>query len=145
MYREDNDTRGLLEEIGGYIKERHLADNARHGGVNWRTYVQRRAHSIKTAIRKLRPTILQAARLPSGGGRRGRKPSLSLDQKVTILLIMQLVGTSSRGMVYMLVMFSSISGVYISYKMIERFYSDGQVHQALLRLRDLMIANAASV
>ena len=50
----------------------------------------------------------------------GRPSSLTLEQKVKLLLIKQLVGKSNREFAYMLEIFSMISGIDISYKTVER-------------------------
>ena len=49
-----------------------------------------------------------------------RPHSLSLEQRVKVLLIKQLVGKSNRMFANMLVIFSMISGINLSYKTIER-------------------------
>jgi len=60
---------------------------------------------------------------------------LTLKQK--LILIKQLVGKSNREFAYMLEMFSMIS--YISYKTVERLYSDELVMMALHNLHVLLL------
>ena len=60
---------------------------------------------------------------------------LTLKQK--LLLIKQLVGKSNREFAYMLEIFSMIS--YISYKTVERLYSDELVMMALHNLHVLLL------
>ena len=59
--------------------------------------------------------------------RTGHSHSLTLEQRVKLLLINQLVGESNRIFANMLVIFSMISGIGVSYKTIERLYSDDEV------------------
>ena len=51
--------------------------------------------------------------------RAGHPHSLTLEQRVKLLLIKQLVGESNRMFANMLVIFSMISGIDVSYKTIE--------------------------
>lgn len=60
-------------------------------------------------------TSTSAASHGSGDGRavpRGRKPKLTLKQKVILLLLKHLFGRSNRDMSFMLVAFSLLSGLY---------------------------------
>ena len=65
--------------------------------------------------------------------------ALTLEQKVKLLLIKQLVGKSNREFAYMLEIFSMISGIDISYKTVERLYSDELVMMALHNLHVLLL------
>jgi len=69
----------------------------------------------------------------------GRPSALTLEQKVKLLLIKQLVGKSNREFAYMLEIFSMISGIDISYKTVERLYSDELVMMALHNLHVLLL------
>ncbi len=64
---------------------------------------------------------------------------MTLEQKVKLLLIKQLVGESNRMFSNMLAIFSMLSGVRVSYKSIERLYSDERVMIALYNLRTIML------
>ena len=108
---------------------------------DWRTYEQQLTIRIKTAVRELEPLIIEAT---SGitivkDETRGRKPKLTLCQKVELLLIKHLVEKSNREMSNMLVLFSLLSDIDVSYKSIERLYSDEQVLLALLNLHILIL------
>jgi transposase len=61
----------------------------------------------------------------------GRPSTLSLEDKVKLLLIKQLVGKSNREFAYMLDIVSMVSGIDASYKAVERLYSDELVMMAL--------------
>ena len=69
----------------------------------------------------------------------GRPSALTLEQKVKLLLIKHLVGKSNREFAYMLEIFSMISGIDISYKTVERLYSDELVMMALHNLHVLLL------
>ena len=80
------------------------------------TYEQRLARRIKEAMRSLEPLIHEAAttiRVYHEADRRGRPGSLTLEQKVKLLLIKQLVGESNRVFANMLDLFSMVSGMYV--------------------------------
>jgi len=73
--------------------------------------------------------------------RAGRPSTINLEQKVKLLLIKQLVGESNRMFTGMLDLFSLLSGIDISYKTIERLYSDNIVNMALHNLHVLLLKN----
>ncbi len=64
----------------------------------------------------------------------GHPYSLSLDQRVKLLLIKHLVGESNRMFANMLDIFSMLSGIDVSYKTVERLYSDDEVIMAIHNL-----------
>ena len=64
---------------------------------------------------------------------------LHLEQKVKLLLIKQLVGESNRMYANMLDVFSMVSDIDVSYKTMERLYSDEEVAMALRNLHVLLL------
>jgi Transposase len=98
------------------------------------------AERIRDAIKSLDPLIheaVSAIHIDDSGP--GRPSALTLEQKVKLLLIKQLVGKSNREFAYMLEIFSMISGIDISYKTVERLYSDELVMMALHNLHVLLL------
>ncbi len=71
----------------------------------------------------------------------GHPHSLTLEQRVQLLLIKQLVGESNRMFSSMLVIFSMLSGIDVSYKAVERLYSDEEVVLAIHNLHILILNN----
>jgi transposase len=69
----------------------------------------------------------------------GHPHSLTLEQRVQLLLIKQLVGESNRMFSNMLVIFSMLSGIDVSYKAVERLYSDEEVVLAIHNLHILIL------
>lgn len=108
---------------------------------DWRTYEQRLTERIKGAIRDLEPLIDEAVSSLKivRGETRGKPCELSLKQKVILILVHRLVGKSNRGMCCMLALFSLLSGVDISYKTVERLYSDDIVILVLHNLHVLVL------
>ena len=108
---------------------------------DWRTYEQQLANRIKTAVRELEPLIIEATLNIEiiNTETRGRKPRLTLKQKVELLLIKHLIEKSNREMSKMLVIFSLLSDIDVSYKSVERLYSDDKVLLALMNLHTLIL------
>jgi len=108
---------------------------------DWRTYEQRLAERIGTAISELKPLVDEAAApirtVPKR--RRGRKPELTLKQRTNLLLIKHLVGKSNREMSVMVAIFSALSGIDVSYKTVERLYSDEEVLMVLHNMHSLLL------
>ncbi|MFP3130589.1 MAG: ISNCY family transposase, partial [Nitrososphaeria archaeon] len=135
---KDEDIISVLKQIEDHIKDELKSRPEKKR--DWRTYEQMDTERIRDAIKSLDPLIHEAVSAihiyDSGPGR----PSLlTLEQKVKLLLIKQLVGKSNREFAYMLEIFSMISGIDISYKTVERLYSDELVMMALHNLHVLLL------
>ncbi len=105
---------------------------------DWRTYEQQLAVRIRQVMRNLGPLVQEACafhRAPHPGP----KPTLTLEQKLTLILLKILYKQSNRRMSFGLVAFSLLSGIELSYKGVERLYSDPEVQVALLNLHTLMM------
>ena len=108
---------------------------------DWRTYEQRLAERLKTAYRELKPLVQEAVHSLKivDGETRGIKSKLTLEQKVLMLLLKHLIGKSNRDMAIMIVIFSWLTDIDISYKTVERLYSDEEVILALNNLHQLIL------
>ena len=108
---------------------------------DWRTYEQRVARRLRTAFKELKPLVQEAVASIEiiKGEARGVKPLLTLEQKVLALLLKHLIGKSNREMSFMLIIFSWLTDVDVSYKTIERLYSDQEVILVLHNLHVLML------
>jgi len=94
---------------------------------------------IKYAIRHLNPLIKKAIKNFRIISKTGRPSKLSLEQKLILILLKQLIGKSNRMMAYLLDLFFMVFGIDISYKTIERLYSDEEVILALHNLFILIL------
>ncbi|HTT44714.1 MAG TPA: hypothetical protein VMH38_01695 [Thermoplasmata archaeon] len=103
-----------------------------------RTYEEQWAHRIRSVMRDLGPLVHEACSVGRLEGP-GPKPILTLEQKETLLLLKVLYEQSNRRMAGMLVTFSLLSGLDVSYKTVERLYSDPAVAVALENLHTLML------
>lgn len=133
------DVREVVRLLDNIIKEYN--EETKEKKRDWRTYEQQVSNRIRTAMRNLGPMIEEAVsnikliRVET----RGRKPKLTLIQKVELLLIKHLIEKSNREMANMLVIFSLLSDIDISYKSVERLYSDEEVFLVLLNLHSLIL------
>jgi len=93
---------------------------------------------VKMAIKNLESLIKEAAIIKVYRGN-GPKPKLSVAQKLRLFLVKQLVDKSNRNMAYMLDLFCIINSIDISYKTVERLYSDIELRMALHNLHTLLL------
>lgn len=94
---------------------------------------------IKLTVKNLSSLIEEATKTLIVEDKTGRPSKLSLKQKVTLILLQQLIGKSNRMMTYLLDIFFMAFGIDVSYKTVERLYSDDEVLLALLNLHNLIL------
>ena len=140
----DKQLTNTLSMLNGIIEEykNESSDQKR----DWRTYEQRLAERLKTAYKELKPLVQEAVQSLKivNGETRGTKPKLTLEQKVLMLLLKHLVGKSNRDMAFMIVIFSWLTDIDVSYKSVERLYSDDHVILALNNLHQLILKKKTS-
>ena len=139
MKLKTKDVREVVRLLDNIIEE--YKEDKTEKKRDWRTYEQQLVNRIKTAIRELEPLIIEATSSIEiiKAETRGRKPKLTLKQKVELLFIKHLIEKSNREMSNMLVIFSLLSDIDVSYKSVERLYSDEGVFLALLNLHILIL------
>lgn len=71
--------------------------------------------------------------------KRGNAPKLTLEQKVLLLLLKHFCGKSNRTMEWMVVLFLWLTKIDVSYKTIERLYSDELVQMAIINIHALLL------
>lgn len=108
---------------------------------DYRTYEQQYAKRLKTCFKEIQPLIDEAVSpiKKITLENRGNESKLCLKQKVLLLLLKHFCIKSNRSMEYMMVIFSWLSDIDISYKTIERLYDDGEVKLALFNLHILIL------
>ena len=126
----------ILDDIVDQYKEEQPTTKR-----NWRTYEQQVAERLKMAFRELKPLVHEAAStlIFVSGETRGAKPILTVEQRTIALLIKHIIGKSNRNMSSMFVIFSLLSDIDVSYKTVERFYSDPEVVTVLHNLHILLL------
>jgi len=125
-----------LDDIIEEYKKEHPAPER-----DWRTYEQEFARRARTCFTELKPLVEQAVSSISvvTGENRGNEPKLTLKQKVLLLLLKHFCGKSNRSMEWMVVLFLWLTNVDVSYKTIERLYSDETVQLAIFNLHSLLL------
>lgn len=108
---------------------------------NWRTYEQEFARRARTCFTELEPLVEEATSSINivTGENRGNEPKLALKQKVLLLLLKHFCGKSNRSMEWMVVLFLWLTNVDVTYKTIERLYSDEAVQLAVFNLHSLLL------
>ena len=93
--------------------------------TDWKTYEKHWENRLRTALKEVKSVIDQAENCIKIRPKHfGRPPKAKAKQKVLILLAKDLVQLSGRKMANLLPLFSLFDDVDISYKTIERAYSD---------------------
>jgi len=108
---------------------------------DWRTYEQRVAERSRKMFTELKPLVSEASRLITiiKKDTRGTKQKLSLEQKVLILLLKHYLRKSNRIMSALLGIFLCLMNIFVSYKTVERLYSDREVILCLHNLHILIL------
>jgi len=135
---KSKDIHERLKDIEGFLLKQYK-EGKEEKKRDWRTYEQRLMHRIKEGIRNLEPLIDEATKVVEVHRGKGRKPDITLKQKVILILLKELFGKSNRMMASMLSVFSLLSNVDISYKTVERLYSDPEVEMAVHNLHILIL------
>lgn len=138
MAVKDEDVRSRLRELDVHIRREYIESHPKEER-DWRTYEQEFSRRTREAMKSLDPLIREAVSAIRIEPRTGRPDSLTLEQRVKLLLIKQLVGESNRMFANMLDLFSMLSGIEVSYKTVERLYSDEEVMMALHNLQVLLL------
>jgi len=107
--------------------------------IDYTLYEKQFKRRIKKAIRVLTPITDEATRTLFFYRERGVRPILKPNEKLRLILIHQLFGKSNRNMSYMLMLFSLMTGIDVSYKYVERLYSDPETEAALFNLLILLL------
>ena len=135
-----DDIQYKLEEINSILGKKYVDEHPKKER-DWRTYEQEFAQRIKVAMKELDPLINEAVSTIHIVPRPGHPNTLTLEQRVKLLMIKQLVGESNRMFSNMLAIFSTLSGIDVSYKVVERLYSDHEVIIAVHNLHMLILKN----
>lgn len=105
-----------------FSKDRKTRDSER----DWRTYEQRLALRIRKATEEIEPIIDEAYSIIKikKSEKSGRPPKVPVTKKILLLLLKDIFQLSNRKMANFLAFFTALTGIDISYKTVERVYSD---------------------
>lgn len=119
------------------VRDTHFKDKKHHYPYSeW----EKKRERVKERLRNLRVYVHQAVDLLQREEiSRGRPPAIDLEKKVLLFLFARLFNKSNRGTEEVLEFFQPLFGFDVSYKTIERLYSDEQVQAALHNLFVLLV------
>ncbi len=127
-----------LKDIDDFLLAQYREEKGK-AKRDWRTYEEQYALRIKEAMRQLAPLVDEAVNSIQIDKNAGRPHELTLRQRVLLLLLQRIFGESNRMMASMLAIFSILSDIDVSYKTIERLYSDEEVEMALHNLHVIIL------
>ena len=100
--------------------------------VDWVEYERRYAQQIRYVTKELNSLVKEAMEfIVIKDLKMGRRPKLSLHQKIVALLLKSIFDKHNRPMAGLLSLFGAFVGIDISYKSIERLYSNEFVRMVL--------------
>jgi transposase len=112
--------------------------------TNYQTYEKQWANRLRTALKEIKTIINQAKQSIKVRPKLfGRPPKAQAKQKVLILLAKDLAQFSGRKMANLLALFSLFDDVDISYKTIERAYSDPLVKLIIHNMFVILVKSKA--
>lgn len=131
--------RGKIKLLDDLINEYKLQTQDKKR--DWQSYESNLFCRIKKAILYYDSYITSAVKLLKIKKeiRAGRPEKLTLEQKVRILMVQRLISKSNREMSFMLLLFSSLNNIDISYKTVERLYDDKKIVLVLQNIHSLII------
>ena len=120
-------------------------DTSEQKPTNYQTYEKQWAQRLRTALKEIKTTIYQAEKnIKIKPKHFGRPPKAQAKQKVLILLAKDLSQFSGRKMANLLALFSLFDDVDISYKTVERAYSDPLIKLIIHNMFVILVKNKKS-
>lgn len=124
-----------LDDLQKEINREHKSSKSQYPYAEW----ERGREKVKQRLEKLPEYIEQAASTVTVQKARGPDKELNLAQRTTLLLFARMMNKSNRDMEEILLVLQPLFKVPVSYKTIERLYSDGDVRLALHNLFLLLL------
>lgn len=139
MSKQTKQVRAVVARLDRIIEEYKAETPKRHR--DWRTYEQQFALKMRTCFSEIEPMVEDAVSKIKiiKTETRGNEPKLNLKQKVLLLLLKQFCIKSNRAMEGMTTLFLWLTDIDVSYKSIERLYSDTAVQLAMHNLHILIL------
>lgn len=107
---------------------------------DWRTYEQRLALRIKKAAEEIEPVVEEAySMIEVSKSDVGRPPKIPVTKRVLLLLLKDIFQLSNRKMSNLLMFFTVLTGIDISYKTVERAYSDELVRMTIHNMFSILV------
>jgi len=100
---------------------------------------ERKRELVRQRLEKLPELIKQAASMVRVANKMGRNKKMNLEERTSLLLFARVFGKSNRDMELMITMLRPLFKTPVSYKTIERLYSDEEVKACLYNLFVLLL------
>lgn len=118
--------RKFLSEFNQIVEAYH--DSYVKKKINWTEYEREYSERIRYVSAELNNIVNEAfSFIIINKSNRGRHPKMTYQKKAVSLLIKSIVKQSNRKMSGLISLFGALDGIDISYKTVERLYSDGIV------------------
>jgi len=126
--------RELLEVLDEIVEDIRKESKEKYLYAEWR----QKREVVKERLRKL-PEYVREACLINVQKKAGRPKKLDLEKRAMLFLFARLMNKSNRDVEELLELFEPLFGIKVSYKTIERLYSDEEVKMALHNLFVLLL------
>jgi len=127
--------RELLEVLDEVFKEIRQEEKEKYPYTEW----EQKREIVKKRLRKLPEYVGEAVAMIRIQKRVGRPKKVDLEKRVMLFLFARLMNKSNRDVEELLELFEPLFGVKVSYKTIERLYSDEEVKMVLHNLFILLL------
>jgi len=127
--------RELLEVLDEIVEEIRQEEKEKYPYAEW----ERKREIVKERLRKLPKYVREAVSAIRIEKRVGRPKKVDLEKRVMLFLFARLINKSNRDVEELLELFEPLFGIRVSYKTIERLYSDEEVRMALHNLFILLL------
>jgi len=125
--------RELLEVLNEIVEEIRQEEKEKYPYAEW----ERKREIVKERLRKLPEYVRIASKIRTQ--KVGRPKEVDLEKRVMLFLFARLMNKSNRDVEELLELFEPLFGFKVSYKSIERLYSDEEVRMALHNLLILLL------
>jgi transposase len=125
----------LLEVLDEIVEEIRQEEKEKYPYAEW----EQKREIVKERLRKLPEYVREAVSVIRIEKRVGRSKKVDLEKRVMLFLFARLMDKSNRDIEELLELFEPLFGIKVSYKTIERLYSDEEVKMALHNLFILLL------
>jgi transposase len=124
----------LLDVLDEIVEEIRKEEKDKYPYAEW----ERKREVVRERLRKLPEYVREACSI-SVQRKAGRPKKVDLEKRVMLFLFARLINKSNRDVEELLELFEPLFGIKVSYKTIERLYSDEEVKLALHNLFVLLL------
>ena len=125
-----------LDKLVELYKEKYSIDKKR----DWQEYEKGYSERLRIAAREIRSIVAEANYLLLLNLKCiGRKSAINYTDKTVILLLKDIFEISNRKMARFLAFFSAFTGIEVSYKTVERLYSDPIIMMTVYNMFKVMV------